>query len=91
MKTIYRDVIEFLEMSDVLPDRLGLKTFSHDSTLKKFADRSSVLKIVDAMLHELEQMLVLDQEEAANDSTGLETSTASTHSQSRSSKNGRNM
>ncbi|WP_437186085.1 hypothetical protein SH668x_003216 [Planctomicrobium sp. SH668] len=87
LKTTYRGVIEFLEVSDALRDRLGLKALPHYSTLKKFADRSSVLEIVDAILHELVQQFALDAEEAAIDSTGLETSSASAHFQSRSGKN----
>ena len=86
LKTTYRGVIEVLEVSDALRDRLGLKSLPHYSTLKKFADRSSVLEIVDAMLHELVQKFALDAEEAAIDSTGMETSSASAHFQSRSGK-----
>lgn len=86
LKTTYRGVIEVLEVSDALRERLGLQALPHYSTLKKFADRSSVLEIVDAMLHELVQKFALDAEEAAIDSTGMETSSASAHFQSRSGK-----
>ncbi|WP_437192862.1 hypothetical protein [Planctomicrobium sp. SH527] len=81
LQTTYRGVIEILEVSDTLRDRLGLKTLPHDSTLKKFADRSSVLDIVDVMLHELVQKFALDAEEAAIDSTRMETTSASAHFQ----------
>ena len=86
LKTTYRGVIEFLEVSDALQQRIGLQTLPHYSTLKKFADRSSVLDIVDVMLHELVQKFALDAEEAAIDSTGMETTSASAHFQSRSGK-----
>ncbi|WP_437186800.1 transposase [Planctomicrobium sp. SH668] len=86
LKATYRGVIEVLEVSSDLRDRLGLKSLPHYSTLKKFADRSSVLEIVDAMLHELVQKFALDAEEAAIDSTGMETSSASAHFQSCSGK-----
>ncbi|WP_437200750.1 hypothetical protein [Planctomicrobium sp. SH664] len=79
-------MIEFLEVSEALQVRIGLKSLPHYSTLKKFADRSSVLEIVDVMLHELVQKFALDEEEAALDSTGKETSSASTHLQSCSGK-----
>lgn len=86
LKTTYRGLIEFLEVSDSVRKRLGLTTLPHYSTLKKFADRSSVLEIVDVMLHELVQKFALSDEEAAIDSTGLETSSASAHFTSRSGK-----
>lgn len=84
LKTTYGGLIEFLEVSDAL--RMGLTSVPHCSTLKKFADRSSVLDIVDMMLHELVQKFALDAEEAAIDSTGMETTSASAHFQSRSEK-----
>lgn len=86
LKTTYRGLIEFLEVSDAVRKRLGLTALPHYSTLKKFADRSSVLDIVDVMLHELVQKFALDEEEAAMDSTGMETTSASAHFQSRSGK-----
>jgi hypothetical protein len=86
LKTTYRGLIEFLEVSDAVRQRMGLTSIPHFSTLKKFADRSSVLDIVDVMLHELVQQFALDAEEAAIDSTGMETTSASAHFQSRSGK-----
>ncbi len=65
---------------------MGLKTLPLHSTLKKIADRSNVLEIVDALLHELDQKFALDEEEAAIDSRGMETSSASAYFQSRSGK-----
>ncbi|WP_437200841.1 hypothetical protein [Planctomicrobium sp. SH664] len=86
LKTTYRGVIEFLEVSETLQQRIGLKTLPHYSTLKKFADRSNVLDIVDVMLHEQVRKFALDAEEAAIDSTGRETTAASAHFRSRSGK-----
>ncbi len=37
LKTTYRGVIEVLEVSDALRERLGLQALPHYSTLKKFA------------------------------------------------------
>ncbi|WP_437193391.1 hypothetical protein [Planctomicrobium sp. SH527] len=81
LKATDRGLIEFLEVSDAVRQRMGLTSVPHDSTLKKFADRSSVLDIVDVMLHELVQKFALDAEEAAIDSTGMETTSASAHFQ----------
>lgn len=86
LKTTYRGLIDFLEVSEAVCKRLGLDTLRHFSTLKKFADRSSVLDIVNVMLHELVQKFALVEEEAAIDSTGMETTSASAHFQSRSGK-----
>jgi hypothetical protein len=84
LKTTYRGIIEFLEVSSELQQRLGLTQLPHYSTLKKFADRSDVLLIVDCMLLEVVRQFASDANEAAMDSTGLETTSASAHYQSRS-------
>lgn len=86
LKTTYRGVIEFLGASSELRQRLGLERLPHYSTLKKFADRSDVLQIVDCLLLELVQQFDKDAPEAAIDSTGLETTSASAHYQSRSGR-----
>lgn len=86
LKTTYRGIIEFLEVSAELRQRLGLAQLPHYSTLKKFADRSDVLLIVDCMLLEVVRQFASDAQEAAMDSTGLETTSASAHYQSRSGK-----
>jgi hypothetical protein len=86
LKTTYRGLIELLEVSEALRQRLDLQSIPHYSTLKKFADRSCVLDIIDVMLHELVQQFALDAQEAAIDSTGLETTSASAHYRSRSGK-----
>jgi hypothetical protein len=84
LKTTYRGIIEFLEVSSELRQQLGLTQLPHYSTLKKFADRSDVLLIVDCMLLEVVRQFASDANEAAMDSTGLETTSASAHYQSRS-------
>jgi hypothetical protein len=86
LKTTYRGVIEILEASDELRKRLGLERLPHYSTLKKFADRSDVLHIVDCMILEIVRQFAPDAEEAAIDSTGMETTSASAHYCSRSGK-----
>lgn len=86
LKTSYRGIVEILEVSDSLRKALGLRRLPHYSTLKKFADRSSVLDIVDAMIFEIVQQFGQNEEEAAIDSTGLETTSASAHYKTRSGK-----
>lgn len=86
LKTTYRGVIEFVEVSEELRKRIGLTSLPHYSTLKKFADRSSVLEIVDAMLLELVQRFAADEKEAAIDSTGFETTSASAHFQTKTGR-----
>jgi hypothetical protein len=87
LKTTYRGLIEILEVSESLRERIGLQRMPHYSTLKKFADRSSVLDIIDAMLLEIVQQFDDESpEEAAIDSTGMETTSASAHYRTRSGK-----
>ncbi|WP_437200827.1 hypothetical protein [Planctomicrobium sp. SH664] len=73
-----------------MQQRIGLKTLPHYSALKKFADRSNVLDIVDVMLHELVRKFALDAEEAAIDSTGRETTAVSAHFGPAAENSGRN-
>lgn len=87
LKTTYRGVIEFVEVSDELKKRIGLSSFPHYSTLKKFADRTCVQDIVDGMLLELVQRFAADEKEVAIDSTGFETTCASAHFQTKSGRN----
>ena len=49
-----------VDASDALRKRLGLERLPHYSTLKKFADRSSVLEVIDAMLVSAAEAPVLD-------------------------------
>ena len=87
LKTTYRGVIEFLEVSESLRKAMGLKRLPHYSTLKKFADRSSVLEIIDAMLLEIVRQFAGESpDEAAIDATGMETTSASAHYRTRSGK-----
>jgi hypothetical protein len=87
LKTTYRGLIEILGVSDGLRDALGLRSLPHYSTLKRFADRSSVLDVIDAMLLELVRQRDGDSpEEAAIDATGMETTSASAHYLTRSGK-----
>lgn len=89
LKTTYRGLIDILDASDALRKRLGLVRLPHYSTLKKFADRSSVLEIIDAMLVEIvRDFAQAGDEEAAIDSTGLETTSASAHFKTRSGRKG---
>ncbi len=86
LKTTYRGVIEVLEVSDALRQRLGLERLPHYSTLKRFADRSDVLDIIDRMLAEIVKEFAPAPELAAMDATGIETTSASAHYRTRSGK-----
>jgi len=86
LKTTYRGVVEFLETSEALRQRLGLERLPHYSTLKRFADRSEVLRIIDRMLADVIQQFAANETEVALDSTGLETTSASAHFQTRSGR-----
>lgn len=86
LKTTYRGVIEFLDVSESLKKQLGLRHLPHYSTLKKFADRSDVLQIIDCMLLELVQKFDPEAKEVAMDSTGFETTSASAHYQTRTGR-----
>jgi hypothetical protein len=63
-----------------------LKELPHYSTLKYFADRPGTLEIIDAMLTEVAKQFVSDEEQVAIDSTGLETTSASSYFQTRSGR-----
>jgi len=87
LKTTYRGVLEFLSVSPSLRDQLGLtEKLPHYTTLQKFSDRSGVLQIADAMIKSIAQAAGLanfGKGAAAMDATGLETTTASAHFQTR--------
>jgi hypothetical protein len=89
LKTTYRGVIEILETSEKLRDIVGFKKLPHYSTLKYFADRTGTLEVVDAMLLEVAKQFVQEEEQVAIDSTGLETTSASSYFQTRSGKKNR--
>jgi len=88
LKTTYRGVIEFLATAGQLRQAMGLDRLPHYSTLKKFADRPGVAEVIDAMLGQIAQVASADEDdtEIAIDSTGIETSSASTHYQSRAGR-----
>ena len=84
LKTTYRGIIEVLDASDRLQNCLGLEHLPHYSTLKRFADRSDTIEIVDAMLADIVSAIASEGEEVAIDSTGIETTAASAYFKTRS-------
>jgi hypothetical protein len=90
LKTTYRGVLELLSVSPRLREALGLQDkLPHYTTLQKFSARSQVLEIADAMIRTIGRAAGLPQlgrTAAAMDATGLETTTASAHFQSRAGK-----
>jgi hypothetical protein len=85
-KATDRGVIELLEVSEGLRARIGLEGLPHFTTLQKFARQSSILEVIDAMLLEIVRRFATDADEAAIDSTELETSSASAPDQARRGK-----
>jgi hypothetical protein len=59
LKTTYRGIIEILETSDGLRQRMGIEQLPHYSTLKKLADRGDTLHLVDCMLLSVESLASL--------------------------------
>jgi hypothetical protein len=86
LKTTYRGVIEVLEASEQLRQRIGLERLPNYSTLKKFADRVASPELVDALLGQILTLVEKPTPEVAIDATGLESSTASAHYQARSGR-----
>lgn len=86
LKTTYRGVVDFLGSSQELCDAIGLKSLPHYSTLKRFADRSAVAEIADAMFAEIVREFAPDTKEMAVDSTGIQTTAASAYFQTRSGR-----
>jgi len=87
LKTTYRGLLEILEVSPRLRESMGLsEKLPHYTTLQKFSARSKVLEIADILIQSVARAygkLDPDPEAAAMDATGLETTTASAHFQSR--------
>jgi hypothetical protein len=87
LKTTYRGVLEFLEISPRLRAAMGLSDkLPHYTTLQKFSARSKVLEIADGLIRQIGLASWRTQRAervAAMDATGLETTTASAHFQSR--------
>jgi len=90
LKTTYRGVLELLAISPNLRAALGMQgKLPHYTTLQKFSARSQVLAIADAMIRTIGRAAgasKFGQASAAMDATGLETTTASAHFQSRSGR-----
>lgn len=87
LKTTYRGVLEFLQISPRLRQAMGLQDkLPHYTTLQKFSARSQVLAIADAIIQGVARAvgkLEPEPESAAMDATGMETTTASAHFQCR--------
>ena len=90
LKTTCRGVLELLAISPNLREALGLADkLPHYTTLQKFSARSQVLAIADAMIRTIGRAAGAPEYAhgtAAMDATGLETTTASAHFQSRSGR-----
>ena len=90
LKTTYRGVLELLAISPNLREALGLRDkLPHYTTLQKFSARSRVLAIADAMIRTIGRAAGAPEfakGAAAMDATGLETTTAGAHFQSRSGR-----
>jgi hypothetical protein len=86
-KTTYRGILELLAVSPSLRRELALADkLPHYSTLAKFSERSQVLAIADAMIRTIGRAAcrqAAGPTAAAMDATGLESTTASAHFQSR--------
>jgi hypothetical protein len=88
-KRTYRGTVDLLEASDALQLTLGLSRVPAHTTLKVFCDRVVTPNLLDQLVGEVlallqERGLVI--EELAIDSTGVETTSASVHFQSRAKK-----
>jgi hypothetical protein len=87
LQTTYRGVLELLAVSPNLREALGRQDkLPHYTPLEKFSARSQVLAIADAMIRTLGRAAGAPQfakTSAAMAATGLETTTASAHFQSR--------
>jgi hypothetical protein len=90
LKTTCRGVLELLAVSANLREALGMREkLPHYTTLQKFSARSRVLAIADAMIRTIGRAAgapKFAKSSAAMDATGLETTTASAHFQSRAGR-----
>jgi len=90
LKTTYRGVLELLAVSPNLREVLGMPDkLPHYTTLQKFSARSQVLAIADAMIRTIGRAAGAPKFakcSAAMDATGMETTTASAHFQSRAGR-----
>ena len=89
-KLTYRGTVELLDASDDLRRVLGLKRVPAHTTLKEFERRVVTANLLDGLVGEVVALLVehggLVVGELSVDSTGVETSSASAHFQSRSKR-----
>jgi hypothetical protein len=87
LKTTYRGVLEFLSVSPILRQRLGLTDkLPHYTTLQKFSARSQVVEIVQQLIATIGEAAAQQDpapSAAAMDSTGLATSMASEYFRNR--------
>jgi hypothetical protein len=82
LKTTYRGLLEILATSDTLRRALGMEEkLPHYTTLQKFSARSNVLAIVEQMIRTIGRAAAraVKAPQAAVDATGMETTTASAH------------
>lgn len=90
LKTTYRGVLELLSVGPNLREALGMSDkLPHYTTLQKFSARSRVLAIADAMIRTIGRAAgeaKFAKSSAAMDATGLETTSASAHFQSRAGR-----
>ena len=90
LKTTCRGVLELLSLSPSLRAALGMQDkLPHYTTLQKFSARSHVLAIADAMIRTIGRAAgaaKFAQTSAAVDATGMETTSASAHFQSRAGR-----
>lgn len=95
LKTTYRGVLELLSLSPDLREALGMQDkLPHYTTLQKFSARSAVLAIADAMIRTIGRAAgkpKFAKTSVAMDATGLETTTASAHFQSRAGRTRRKL
>jgi Transposase DDE domain len=90
LKTTYRGVLELLSVSPNLRAALGMQDkLPHYTTLQKFSARSRVLAIAEAMIRTIGRAAggpKFAKTSAAMDATGLETTTARAHFQTRAGR-----
>lgn len=93
LKTTYRGVLEFLSLSPVLRQRLGLtEKLPHFTTLQKFSARSQVLAIVQKLIGAIGAVAAAQATTptaAAMDATGLALTAGSEYFQARSGQRSR--
>ncbi len=83
-RSAYRGTEDLLGCADRLRKALELKQVPDHSTLQKFADRAVSPELLDRMLASLNRKLELTAENAAMDSTGMESTARSAYYEMRS-------